>query len=252
MLGLTRKPPTMALTLRSLAALLGYPSSDLQTAVPELRHAMAQETALSASAQAGLEPLLNALATHDLFDLQADYSELFDSTRRLSLHLFEHVHGDNKDRGQAMSDLGLEYIRHGLEMKTNELPDYLPLFLEFTATLDPVEARDWLRQPIDVLTVLAERLEQRGTPYAGVLAALVSLADAKPDAEKLEQIGQAFAEDESKTIDELWEEAPVSFGTAAYDNGGPTGVIARIRAANRAGTSPEKGIPEGAEETSHA
>lgn len=234
-----KSAPTMTLTLRSLAALLGYPSAELSAAVPELRTTLAREGALSASAIAALEPLLDDLSRRELFDLQADYSELFDSTRRLSLHLFEHVHGDNKDRGQAMSDLGLEYIRHGLEMTSNELPDYIPLFLEFTAQLEPANARDWLRQPIEVLTVLTERLGERETPYAAVLLALVELADARPDAERVEEIGRAFAEDEAKTVDELWEEAPVSFGTSAFDNGGPTGVIARIRASNRANRSEE-------------
>lgn len=233
---MARKKPArpMSLSLRTLAALLGYPSTELQAAVPELRSVLASEAALSTQAIAALEPLLDDLWTRELFDLQADYSELFDSTRRLSLHLFEHVHGDNKDRGQAMSDLGLEYINHGLEMTSNELPDYIPMFLEFTAQLAPEEAREWLREPIDVLTVLAERLAERETPYAAVLAAVVELADARPDAERVEEIGKAFAEDETKSVDELWEEAPVSFGTAAFDNGGPTGVIARIRAFNRA------------------
>lgn len=224
----------MSLTLRTLAALLAYPTEELRRAVPELRSALTSEGALPADRRAALEPLLDALANRELFDLQAEYSELFDSTRRLSLHLFEHVHGDNKERGQAMSDLGLEYIKRGLEMTTNELPDYIPLFLEFTAQLPPDEARDWLREPVEVFTVLAERLVHRGTPYAGVLQAVVALADRPPDAERIEEIGKAFAEDETKTVDELWEEAPVSFGTSTFDNGGPTGVIARIRASNRA------------------
>ncbi|MDZ4308794.1 nitrate reductase molybdenum cofactor assembly chaperone, partial [Allopontixanthobacter sp.] len=219
---------------RTLAALLGYPSTELREAVPELRSALVSEAALSTQAIAALEPLMDDLSTRELFDLQAAYSELFDSTRRLSLHLFEHVHGDGKDRGQAMSDLGLEYIRHGLEMTSNELPDYIPLFLEFTAEIPPQEARDWLRQPIEVFTVLAERLTEREAPWAAVLSAAIELADARPDAERVEEIGKAFAEDETKSVDELWEEAPVSFGTAAFDNGGPTGVIARIRASNRA------------------
>lgn len=238
---MARKKPArpMSLTLRTLAALLGYPSKELGEAVPELRAALAQEGALSPSSTAALEPLLADLSTRELFDLQADYSELFDSTRRLSLHLFEHVHGDGKDRGQAMSDLGLEYINHGLEMTSNELPDYIPLFLEFTAQLSPEEARDWLREPIEVLTVLAERLTERETPYAAVLGAVVELADGRPDAERVEEIGKAFAEDETKSVDELWEEAPVNFGTSAFDNGGPTGVIARIRASNRAHKSNE-------------
>ncbi|MDT0576049.1 nitrate reductase molybdenum cofactor assembly chaperone [Croceicoccus sp. F390] len=229
----------MSFSLRTLAALLGYPSKNLVEAVPELRAALAEENALSANSRTALEPLLIGLSTRNLFDLQADYSELFDSTRRLSLHLFEHVHGDNKDRGQAMSDLGLEYIKNGLEMTSNELPDYIPMFLEFTGQLTPEAARDWLREPIEVFTVLAERLADRETPYAAVFAAVVELADGRPDAGRVEEIGKAFAEDENKSVDELWEEAPVSFGTAAFDNGGPTGVIARIRASNRARKSQE-------------
>ncbi len=235
-----RKPVrSMSLSLRTLAASLGHPSAELSAAVPELRAALAEEKAVSAKTLAALEPLFDDLADRELFDLQADYSELFDSTRRLSLHLFEHVHGDSKERGQAMSDLGLEYIRHGLEIISNELPDYIPMFLEFTAQLPPEQARDWLREPIEVLTVLAERLTERETPYAAVLVAVIELADARPDAERVEEIGKAFAEDETKSVDELWEEAPVSFGTSAFDNGGPTGVIARIRASNRAHKSRE-------------
>ncbi len=236
-------PPPMALTLRSLAALLGYPSTELAAAIPELRTAIASEGALSAAQQTALEPLLVKLATAELFDAQADYGELFDSTRRLSLHLFEHVHGDGKDRGQAMSDLGMHYIDRGFLMTSNELPDYLPLFLEFVGHLPPDEARDWLREPVAVLEVLAERLAERGTPYAGVIAALVALADTAADAEVRAEVAQAFARDEGKSVDELWEEAPVSFGRSAYDAGGPTGVIARIRASNRAQRQPVDGGP---------
>lgn len=147
----------MRLTLRTLAALLGYPSAELQTHAGELRAALATETALTPARIRQLEPLLHALETEELLDLQSAYSELFDRSRTLSLHLFEHVHGESRERGQAMIDLGQQYIDHGYLLDTQELPDYVPVFLEFASCLEPDAAREMLAQPAHVFAALAER-----------------------------------------------------------------------------------------------
>ena len=224
----------MKMTLRALAALLGYPSEELKVHAGELRMAIDEERALSAADRDKLEPLLRALETDELLDLQAAYSELFDRSRSLSLHLFEHVHGDNRERGQAMIDLGQQYLASGFFLEANELPDFVPVFLEYASCLPLSEARETLGQPAHVFAALAERLDKRQSLYASIFHGLVALAGVRPDVEALAEIDQNTPAVDPKEIDEEWEEAPVSFNNSgAHEMGGPTGVVAKIRASNR-------------------
>lgn len=227
----------MRMTLRALSALLGYPSKDLVDHVDELREAIAQEGALPGARQMQLALLLEKLESGELLDLQADYSELFDRSRSLSLHLFEHVHGDNRERGQAMIDLGQQYLANGFFLEANELPDFVPVFLEYASCLPTKDARETLGQPAHVFAALAERLDKRGTPYATVFHSLVSLAGVSLDPEAKASVDQNTPTEDPLDIDQEWEEAPVSFNnSAAHEMGGPTGVVAKIRASNRAAT----------------
>jgi nitrate reductase delta subunit len=226
----------MKLTLRAMSVLLGYPSAELKQNIADVRAALRAEAALPAEALARLEPLLRSFETEELLDLQADYSELFDHSRSLSLHLFEHVHGDGRERGQAMIDLGQQYIDRGFVMQAAELPDFLPLFLEFLSCSPAPEAREWLGQPAHVLAALEERLSERGSPYAAIFNALVKLANARPDAEAIAELRMRDGPAEGSSIDDEWEEAPVNFGAPVHDGGGPTGLVARIRAARRSVT----------------
>jgi nitrate reductase delta subunit len=224
----------MKMTLRALSALLGYPSEELKAHAGELRDAICGERALPAAGQARLEPLLHALEANELLDLQAAYSELFDRSRSLSLHLFEHVHGDSRERGQAMIDLGQQYLASGFFLEANELPDFVPVFLEFASCLPPSEARETLRQPAHVFAALAERLDKRQSHYGSIFHGLVALAGVRPDLDALAEIDQNTPAEDPKEIDEEWEEAPVSFNNSgAHEMGGPTGVVAKIRASNR-------------------
>lgn len=224
----------MILTLRALAALLGYPTAELQAHAAEVRQAIEREQMLSHAERRRLEPLLRRLETEDLLDVQAVYSELFDRSRSLSLHLFEHVHGDSRERGQAMIDLGRQYIDSGFLLEANELPDFVPVFLEYASCLPPREASETLGQPAHVFAALAERLDRRGSDYAAIFHALVALAGVRPDADALAEIARNTPEDNPARIDEEWEEAPVSFSSGgAHEMGGPTGVVAKIRASNR-------------------
>jgi nitrate reductase delta subunit len=224
----------MKLTLRTLGALLAYPSAELQANIGELRHALAAEQALPAAERVRLEPLLTALERDDLLDLQAAYSELFDRSRSLSLHLFEHVHGDNRERGQAMIDLGQKYLASGFFLEANELPDFLPVFLEYASCLPPNEARETLSQPTHVFAALAERIGKRNSCYDSIFHCLVALSGARPDAQAMAKIDQNTPAEDPKEIDQEWEEAPVSFtNSGAHEMGGPTGVVAKIRASNR-------------------
>src|SRR5436189_4915428 len=116
----------MRRTLKVLSALLTYPTAELQAAVPEKRMALAREARLPQRNRDRLDRILEEIATGDLYDLQERYVPLFDRTRSLSLHLFEHVHGESRDRGQAMVDVKALYERHGLIMDSREPPDHLP------------------------------------------------------------------------------------------------------------------------------
>ena len=224
----------MKMTLRTLAALLGYPSAELQLHAGELREALIGEGALTSTERGRLEPLLQALEADELLDLQAAYSELFDRSRSLSLHLFEHVHGDNRERGQAMIDLGQQYLANGFFLEANELPDFVPVFLEYASCLPPSEARETLGQPAHVFAALAERLDKKQSRYAAIFHCLVALTGVRPEAEALAEINQNTPVEDPKEIDQEWEEAPVSFiNSGAHEMGGPTGVVAKIRASNR-------------------
>lgn len=224
----------MIRSLRALSALLGYPSEELQANVGAIREALAAERLVPPAGIEALEPLLKELETRDLFELQEAYTDLFDRSRKLSLHLFEHVHGDSRDRGPAMVDLGQTYLDRGFVMAVSELPDYLPLYLEFLACQPFAEARDLLGEPAHVLAALQQRLAERDSPYGGVFAALLALAEARPDAEALKALLERAVEDPADgDVDDEWREAPVTFGRPDHEAGGPTGLIAKIRAGRR-------------------
>ena len=221
-------------TLRALAALLGYPSAELQQNIKEVRDVITGEGVLPPSEQARLEVLLARLAKDDLLDQQSTYSELFDRSRSLSLHLFEHVHGDSRERGQAMIDLGQQYVESGFLLQGGELPDFVPVFLEYASCLTPAEAREMLGQPAHVFVALAERLDKRGSDYGAVFHCLVSLARVRVDPQAVASVDENTPPRDPADIDFEWEEAPVSFSSAAaHEMGGPTGVVAKIRASNR-------------------
>jgi nitrate reductase delta subunit len=198
----------MRLTLRILSALLRYPDEAVQQAAPELANALAEDGLLSPGQRAALQPLLETLASDDLLDAQERYVGLFDRGRAVSLHLFEHVHGESRDRGQAMVDLRDRYAAQGLEITAKELPDYLPLFLEYLSVLPPVQAAEELAQPGVILSALAERLEEKGTPYAAPMRILADLAGAGGEAF---EIAPADDPDDLAALDAAWEEEQIRF-----------------------------------------
>ena len=224
----------MKTTLKAFAALLGYPSEELKDNAREVAEAMQEEGVLPRAALRRVQPLLDRLADDELLDSQAAYSELFDRSRSLSLHLFEHVHGDSRERGQAMIDLGHQYIESGFFLEASELPDFIPVFLEYASFLPAVEARETIGQPAHVFAALAERLDKRGSDYAAIFHGIVALADTRPDRAAVAGVDENTPPVDPDVEDD-WEETPVSFSAhAAHDMGGPTGPVARIRAANRA------------------
>ena len=224
----------MTRTFKALSALLTYPTKDMQDALPEFAAAIDEESLLPKAVSRQLDLLLAEMATGDIYDLQERYVLLFDRTRSLSLHLFEHVHGESRDRGQAMIDLKTLYENGGLEIDATELPDFVPLFLEFLSTRPRREAYELLAQPAHVLAAIAERLRKRQSAYEAVFRALVQLAAGKP---KADIVSALLAEpdpdaDDFTAIDAAWEDEPVTFGPNA-DTGCKDTLIEKIRAGRR-------------------
>jgi nitrate reductase delta subunit len=225
----------MARTYRALAALIAYPTEALQAATGEIAVSLAEEGLVPAPQRAAIDDLLAELAGRDIYDLQERYFALFDRSRTLSLHLFEHVHGESRDRGQAMVDLIELYRGHGFEPTASELPDFLPLFLEFLSLLPGDEAQALLVEPAGILQALAERLVTRKSAYAAVFAALATLANAPaidgPDT-------SAEDPDDLVALDAAWEEAAVHFGPGEQiDSCGTDRLRTRVRAATRDATA---------------
>jgi nitrate reductase delta subunit len=224
----------MSKTLKVLSAVLSYPTVELQAAVPQLTAAVAEEALLPTAIRRQLDTLCGEIANGDLYDLQVRYVLLFDRTRSLSLHLFEHVHGESRDRGNAMIELKTLYEQGGLDIDAAELPDFVPLFLEFASTQSAVEACALLAQPVHIFAALAERLRRRRSGYEAIFRALIALATDEPKADALSALLAEPDPDATDfaALDAAWEDEPVSFGPGAGD-GCKDGLIARIRAGLR-------------------
>jgi len=221
-------------TFKALSALLTYPTQELKLATGEISEVFGANALVPRRLNDELQKLICDIATGDLYDLQERYVLLFDRTRSLSLHLFEHVHGESRDRGQAMIDLRAQYEQAGLFMSAAELPDFLPLFLEYLATRPTKEACEALGQPVHILAALAERLRRRKSPYEAVFRVLIALAAAKPKDEDVSTLLQSTDSDagDLAALDAAWEDEPVSFGPLA-GNSCKDGLIARVRGAMR-------------------
>ncbi|WHI47029.1 nitrate reductase molybdenum cofactor assembly chaperone [Microbulbifer sp. VAAF005] len=218
--------------LRALALLLDYPSESVKTHINDIRETLDSEQALSSIDRAMIAPLLRSYLQQELLSLQVDYSDLFDSSRALSLHFFEHIHGESRERGQAMLNLGEEYIAHGCFLQRDELPDYIPIFLEFISCLPETEIRDWLSQPAHVFAALAQRLDERQSAYAGIFHLLIKLAGKQPDAQAVKELLARNQQATETSVEEEWEEKPITFTTPQHQVP-PSGIIARLKAAGK-------------------
>jgi len=211
----------MALTYRALALYLRYPTDEVQALAAEAQGVIDAEALVPPAIRRALGKLTAELASDDLFDLQERYVWLYDRTRSLSLNLYEHVHGETRDRGPAMVALLELYRSKGLELSANELPDHLPVFLEFLSTLPDTEAASLLGEAAHVLSALGERLNKRASPYRAVFGALRALAADPADAAALAALMAEPDDDpgDLEAMDKLWAETAVTFGPG--DDGCP-------------------------------
>ncbi|MFI4976035.1 MAG: nitrate reductase molybdenum cofactor assembly chaperone [Caulobacterales bacterium] len=204
----------MARTYKALAVLLGYPTEDIQALAPAAMEVLEEERLVPPAILRALGKLAAELAGGDQFELQERYVWLFDRTRSLSLNLYEHIHGESRDRGQAMVALKQLYSQKGLELAGGELPDHLPVFLEFLSTLPDADAASLLGEAAHVVGALGERLHQRGSVYRAVFGALAALSASGADKAALAALLAEPDDDpgDLAAMDRLWAETAVTFG----------------------------------------
>lgn len=200
--------------LKVISLLLDYPDERLKQGHEALAVVIDAAREISPAQRAALRCLLDELCGDELMEVQARYDGLFERGRALSLLLFEHVHGESRDRGQAMVDLMAQYEDAGFAIGVRELPDYIPLYLEYLASRDDLDAREGLADVAHLLALLAARLEERDSRYAACLRALLQVAGVNPQAVMeiaRERVGEEPRDDSLEAMDKVWEEEAVDF-----------------------------------------
>jgi nitrate reductase delta subunit len=204
--------PNASISLRVLARLLSYPDAALRSDLPDMRKALHSDNTVPASRLAELDALITTLESGNALENEAEYVAMFDRGRATSLHLFEHVHGDSRDRGPAMIDLTQTYEKAGLFLAPGELPDYLPVVLEFVSTQPPKEARAFLGEMAHIFNAIFNGLQQRHSAYASVIGALLEISGESAHAVKVVA---------DEPIDAVWEEPAVFDGCSTKGQAKP-------------------------------
>lgn len=219
--------------LKVISRLMDYPSQAMADSSAELIQVVVASE-LSREHKDELCSFIENLAATDLYDAQERYDLLFERGRSLSLLLFEHVHGESRDRGQAMVDLLSEYTSNGFDLDTEQMPDYIPLYLEFLSEQEDAYAQEWLSDVSHILTVLSERLLDRQCDYRILFESLIELSGAAVEREKIaETVKKEQRDDTVEAIDQAWEDKeirfddPVSSGSDSSCGGGYTSALAQ-------------------------
>ncbi len=216
-------------TFKVLSLLLMYPESDWLSALPEMQAALAGEISLNGDAAHRLAPLFDLLKNTRLIELQENYVATFDRNPSHSLHLFEHIHGESRDRGSAMINLLEEYWKHGFDAAASELPDYVPLFLEFLSQLPSEEALPLLGDAVHVLALIGRKLDKNGSPYAAAFQLLEALSPVA---------AQELTEPPVRDMDEAMEMfGPTADGAEPLLNPRPQVAVVRMPVSRRQGAA---------------
>jgi nitrate reductase delta subunit len=200
----------MLKSYRIISLLLTYPNEEIYNFLPQINASLKEENLLDTETIAGIDVFVDFFTCESLTFWQEIYVQLFDYSRSVSLYLFEHVHGDSKDRGQAMVDLIDLYKENGLQMDQSELPDFLPVFLEFLALQTSFKASEYLTEIIDIVGFIHKKLKEKDNPYQYLLAAIITLSSKQPAEAKIQQMASNMHE---ISIDEAYEEKPVTFAS---------------------------------------
>ena len=189
---------------RAFSALLSYPSVEMREALPEIAGVVRKSPLVGRRQQRELLALIEELGKGDVLSIEERYVDLFDRGRALSLNLFEHLHGESRDRGTAMVELKQLYETAGFELEARELPDYLPVVLEYLSCRDIGEAREMLADCAHIIKTIARSLIARRSRYAAVPQALIVIAGEQPvDGTEIKPVKEP-----AEVLDRDWVEQP--------------------------------------------
>ncbi len=202
----------MIKTYKILSLLLSYPNDELQKFLPLIEKELRDESLLQEDRTVEIAKFCKRFAELDLTDWQGEYVQLFDYSRSVSLHIFEHIKGDSRDRGQAMVNLMGFYKEKGMNLTAKELPDYIPAFLEFLSTLSLAKSAELLGETVNIMDKINVALSKSNNPYSSIFKAIISLSAKEPD----KTITREMIKNEKPLdLDAEYEEEPVTFGGAA-------------------------------------
>ena len=206
-------------TFKILGLLLTYPEGTVYSASNELLQQLRYEAILPEKQIKKIEQFLSLQKSSSLIECQEDYVKTFDQGRAHCLHLFEHIHGESRERGQAMVDLVDTYAARGLQINNGELPDYLPLFLEYLSYCPAKDAGHLLGEAIDVISIIDIKLKKCNSPYAVIFSSIVALSSIKPDKLKVSAALENACKDPEtlEELDEQWKEAAAFSGDPVAD-----------------------------------
>lgn len=204
-------------SLKAISLLLHYPDQELVDHIDELKDALQEDKSIKVD----LRPFFDYFRGKDCFVLGETYVALFDCGRGTSLYLFEHVHGQSRDRGQAMVNLKSMYEKSGFDIPENELPDYLPIFLEYLSQLTLDEAKKLLTEVSHLVRNIGEGLAKRGSYYYLLCSALLELSGEKSVDVDFTPKDIAVTPSDYEKLDKEWAEEPVTFNNKANISAAP-------------------------------
>lgn len=196
-------------TYKIFSTLLSYPNDELKNSINSTQEILKNEKILSDSSLKSMDEFIFYIKKNNLLFLQESYVSIFDRQKHFSLYLFEHIHGDSKERGMAMIDLNDLYKKSNFEiLKQNELPDFIPVFLEYLSLISKEQASLLLGEIINIITTLRIRLNVIKSPYYIIFSILESLSNIKPDEKIIKKISKdkTFLTTSSFEIDKNWKE----------------------------------------------
>jgi nitrate reductase delta subunit len=207
-------------TCKLLGLLLTYPAPENVAHWSEVGELVADENLLSKKQLKGLQDFISERTAQDSYELQEEYVETFDRGRGHCLHLFEHVHGESRERGPAMVDLKEMYASKGLTISTTELPDYLPLFLEYCSLCEHEEAKSLLGEVAAILAAIGVKLKKRNNSYHIIFEVLQALSEVKVSQKIIDAAVAAFQQEDTslEALDKEWEEAAAFGGDPQQDD----------------------------------
>ena len=217
------------MVLKVISRLLDYPSAAMFDAADEMITVVKTSDLISESNKLALIAFIQKLTERDLYDAQESYDLLFDRGRALSLLLFEHVHGESRDRGQAMVDLMNVYKTNGFENNSEQLPDYIPLYLEFLSEQEATFAQEWLGDICHLMTMLSERLIERECYYSSLFDSLIDISGVTVDREEIAAaVSKEQRDDTVEAIDQEWEDKEIKFDDPVAGDCSSTGSVSGL------------------------